>query len=246
MINNKTISLVIPAKNEEKNIKQTIASAPSCIDEFIVVDNGSTDNTAKAAQEAGAVVISEPRKMNGVGYGYAHITGLAAAKGDFVFAADADDTYPLYEIENIVTFMEEASTDFVSCSRLPLENKEAISRTRRLGIHVLNIEVMLLYQTPIRDILSGMWGVRKSVIPLLDLRMGDWNLSPEIKISALVDNNVQFAEYPIDHFAREHEPSKQQIFKTGFGHLFYILKRRFTQDFNLGFAIRPILRPAFS
>ncbi len=246
MINNKSISLVIPAKNEEKNIKQTIKSAPSYIDEIIVVDNGSTDKTAQVAEKAGAVVISEPRKMNGVGYGYAHITGLSKAKGDFVFAADADDTYPLYQIKEIVHFMEKSDTDFVSCSRLPLKNKEAISRIRRLGIYVLNIEVMLLYQTPIRDILSGMWGVRKSVIPLLDLRMGDWNLSPEIKISALVSNNIQFAEYPIDHFVREHEPSKQQIFKTGFGHLFYILKRRFTQDLKLAFSVRPILRPALS
>jgi len=94
MINKKKISLIIPCKNEAKIIASTIKNVPKYIDEVVVVDNGSTDTTAKVARDAGARVIKEPKKMNGIGYGYAHITGIKNATGDYIFGMDGDDTYP--------------------------------------------------------------------------------------------------------------------------------------------------------
>jgi glycosyltransferase involved in cell wall biosynthesis len=234
MIRDKKISLIIPCKNEEKIIYRTVKAVPEYVDEIIVVDNGSTDNTVQEAKRAGARVLLEGRKLNGIGYGFAHITGLKHATGDYVFAMDGDDTYPSIQIKEIVEKMEKDGLDFVSCSRLPLINPKAISKTRRLGIYILNIETFILYGKYLNDILTGMWGVRRTAIPLLELRMGDWNLSPEIKISALFNKDINFAEYHINHFEREKEPSKQSIWKTGFNHMFYILKRRFTQDSKLG------------
>jgi glycosyltransferase involved in cell wall biosynthesis len=237
MLRNKKISLIIPCKNEEKIIYRTVKAVPEYVDEILVVDNGSTDNTVEEAKRAGARVIKEGRKLNGIGYGFAHITGLKHATGDYIFAMDGDDTYPSYQIADIVEKMEKDGLDFVSCNRLPLKNPEAISGTRKLGIYILNLEVAILYGKRVRDILTGMWGLRREAIPHLDLRMGDWNLSPEIKISAIFSENVRFSEFQIDHFAREKEPSKQAIWKTGFNHLFYIMKRRFTQDSKLGSAL---------
>ncbi|HCQ01078.1 MAG TPA: glycosyl transferase family 2, partial [Candidatus Latescibacteria bacterium] len=65
MYKNKTISLVIPCLNEEKGIHQVLSRIPPCIDTTIVVDNGSTDQTAAIASSLGAQVISETKK----GYG---------------------------------------------------------------------------------------------------------------------------------------------------------------------------------
>ena len=56
------ISVIIPAYNEEKSIGKVIAEIPSVVDEIIVVNNHSTDNTAKVAQAAGARVLFEERK----------------------------------------------------------------------------------------------------------------------------------------------------------------------------------------
>jgi glycosyltransferase involved in cell wall biosynthesis len=234
MYRNKTISLIIPCKNEEKILPDTIKNVPSYVDEIIVVDNGSTDNSALVAKEAGAIVVKEPRKLNGIGYGYAHIKGIEVSTGDYIFAMDADDTYPSYQIKEVVDYMEKNKFDVASCNRLPLKNSEAISKTRRLGIYALNIEVALLYGYPIKDTLTGMWGIKRSALPKLNLRMGDWNLSPEIKIAAITNKSIAFSEYHIDHFSREKEPSKQQIWKTGMNHALYILKRRFTEDSKLG------------
>lgn len=234
MISNKRISLIIPCKNEEKIIKNTIKNVPAYVDEIIVVDNGSTDNSAQVAKDAGAKVVVENRKLNGIGYGYAHISGIEASTGDYIFAMDADDTYPSYAIKDVIKYMETSALDVVSCNRLPLKNPKAISRTRRLGIKILNWEIFFLYGYPIKDTLTGMWGIKREALPKLNLRMGDWNLSPEIKVSAITNKRVNFAEFHIDHFEREKEPSKQQIWKTGFNHFSYILKRRFTEDSVLG------------
>ncbi len=230
MIKTKKISVVIPCKNEEKIIYSVVKSMPKYIDEVIVVNNGSTDNTAKEAERAGARVLTENRKLNGIGYGFAHLTGIKHATGDYIVALDGDNTYPADEIENIINKMLFEKLDFVSCNRLPLKNPKAISKTRRLGIYILNIETMFLYGRYINDILTGMWVMKKSAAKKLNLKMGDWNLSPEIKISAIVNPKIKFSEYHIDHFVREKEPSKQAIWNTGFNHLMYILKRRFTQD----------------
>jgi glycosyltransferase involved in cell wall biosynthesis len=76
MVKTYRTAVVIPAHNEESSIAKVIAAIPQAqVSEVIVVDNGSGDRTAQVAEEAGATVVSEPRK----GYGYACITGIARA-----------------------------------------------------------------------------------------------------------------------------------------------------------------------
>jgi len=240
VVNGKKITVVIPCRNEEKIIAQTIKNVPDYVDEIIVVDNGSTDNTVAAAKAAGARVLTDKRTQNGIGYGYAIMKGLYYSTGDIIFTMDGDDTYPSYQIRGIVDYMDFNNLDFVTCCRIPLKHTKAISRIRRFGIHVLNFEVFLLYGVSLRDILTGMWVMRREIVPMLDLRMGDWNLSPEVKISAFTNPKIKFDEYHIDHFERGQEPSKQSIWRTGMSHLLYILKRRFTQDIN--YRVRSDLR----
>ena len=69
---NKTIKVIIPAYNEENAIVKVIQDIPSIVDEIIVVDNNSSDQTAKNAREAGAKVLTELKR----GYGYACLKGM--------------------------------------------------------------------------------------------------------------------------------------------------------------------------
>ena len=68
----KTVRVIIPAYNEAKSIAKVIKDLPTFVDEIIVVNNNSTDATAKIAQEAGATVLSEPKP----GYGNACLKGI--------------------------------------------------------------------------------------------------------------------------------------------------------------------------
>src|SRR5262245_20962609 len=78
MYREKRISLVMPCLNEEQGLPQVARDLPAIVDQVIVVDNNSTDNTAAVARSFGWTVVPETRR----GYGRAYKTGLAAATGD--------------------------------------------------------------------------------------------------------------------------------------------------------------------
>jgi glycosyltransferase involved in cell wall biosynthesis len=83
------VSIVIPAYNEEAIIGQTVARIHSLYPDFetIIVDDGSTDNTALKAREAGAKVFQHPYN---IGNGAAVKTGIRKASGDLVVLMDGD------------------------------------------------------------------------------------------------------------------------------------------------------------
>jgi glycosyltransferase involved in cell wall biosynthesis len=228
MLHDKKISLIIPCRNEEAALHSMLQKIPSYIDEVIVIDNNSSDNTAVVAKQNGVRVVHEARQVDGVGYGFAHQTGMQYTDGDYVVAMDGDDTYPLETIKDLILYMEESQSDFVSCARLPLSNLQAISPIRLLGIRILNLEISLLYGYPIKDVLTGMWAMKKSCKEKLTVQNGGWNFSPEIKLAAIMHPEVHFSEYHIQHAHRLNGVSKLSIWKTGFDHLFYILTERFT------------------
>lgn len=73
MSKNIIIDVLIPAYNEEGSVGKVVKDIPSVVRNVVVVNNNSTDNTAKVAQEAGAIVLDEPQ----MGYGKACLTGMA-------------------------------------------------------------------------------------------------------------------------------------------------------------------------
>lgn len=229
MIRGQTVTLVIPCKNEAEAIVGLLRQVPRAVDEVIVVDNNSSDQTRRVARRLGARVVTELRHDHGIGYGYAHQRGLELATGQIVVTMDGDNTYPVQAIKPAVQYLLSQGLDMVSCNRFPLKNQQAISKVRQLGVWVLNTQVRLLYGYPMQDILSGMWVLNRTAIKTLKLESGGWNLSPEIKLQALANPQLQFGEYHIDHTYRQGE-SKQRIWLTGFDHLFYILGRRLTKD----------------
>ena len=222
MYRNNTISVCLPCRNEGEHLARVLRTIPSIVDEIIVVTNASTDNSAEVARKMGATVYEDNRTIGGIGYGFAHMTGIMAARGDIIVGLDADGTYPIEELSNVLDYILERKLDFISCSRLELSK---IPSKLRIGVRLLNLEVRLLYGRVLADTLSGMWVFRREARASLALDQGDWNLSPQIKLEALLQPQVSFAEYPVvqkDRFGKTH----QHYFRTGFSHAYWIFKNR--------------------
>lgn len=105
MHRNFKISVVMPAYNEEKSIFQAVRAFFSIpeVDEVIVVDNNSEDETKNLAMQAGAHVITEPKQ----GYGHASKTALMSATGDIVFIVEPDGTFRPRDIYKFLPYADE-------------------------------------------------------------------------------------------------------------------------------------------
>lgn len=221
-----SVTLCLPCRNEGAHLRLVLERVPDLIDEVIVISNRSTDDTVEVAKSAGARAIVDDRAVRGIGYGYAHLSGLDNASGDLVVAADGDATYPIERAGSVLDFLLDRQLDVVSCARYPVQADTSIPWRLRLGVQLLNAEVRLLYGARVNDILSGMWVLRASAIEPLALSMGDWNLSPQIKLNAIRHPDLRFAEFPISQFQREGQ-SHQRHFSTGLSHLWWIGLNRF-------------------
>jgi glycosyltransferase involved in cell wall biosynthesis len=211
-----------------------IKSIPEEIAEIIIVDNGSSDNTFETAKkialtEKRVVAVQDNRTKNGIGYGFAHMTGIVTASSEFIAGADADGTYPVELLPKIAEMMDKNNLDFVSCNRYPIKDGTEIPLKLRVGVGLLNLEIGILYGLKIQDTLSGMWIFRRNIMDELKLTEGDWNLSPQIKLNAARNPKIRFTEFNISQNKRMGE-TKQNYFKTGFGHAIWILKNRFNNE----------------
>lgn len=111
-----TVSVVIPALNEAESIGRVVASMPwNRIAECIVVDNGSTDDTAAVAAAAGARVVKSPR-----GYGAAMSSGThsALASSTIIVQMDGDGADSIEALPELIGPIERDEADFVIGSRI--------------------------------------------------------------------------------------------------------------------------------
>jgi glycosyltransferase involved in cell wall biosynthesis len=216
------LSVVIPCYNEEDGVQHVIRALPKSVDEIVVVDNNSTDRTAEVAAALGARVVPEKRK----GYGAAYKAGLPAATGDITVTMDGDGSYPAEQIEEVVAYLLDNGLDFVSASRFPLQNPEAMTFTNKVGNTVLTLSMLALFGRRIRDSQSGMWVYRSRVYPLMTLTSDGMPFSEEIKIEAIRNKRIKFGEYHVKYHQRIGEV-KLEKWRDGFRNLFFLVKKRF-------------------
>jgi hypothetical protein len=202
----------------------TIRRAAPDTHEIIVVDGGSKDGTAELARDAGAKVIVEPRR----GYGLAYRQGFQAASGEVIATADADGTYPVEMIPHVVEFLVHKDLNFVNCSRFPLADAKAMHGLNKLGNIGLSLAASALYLHSFRDICSGMWVFKRSLLDKLDLHSDGWSFSNEFKLESYFCEPDKFAEFMIPYRERVGPTHNVTIWKTGVQVLGFMVNERIT------------------
>lgn len=223
MYKNQKISVVIPCYNEEAGIVSTLKSIPSWVDEVLVIDNNSYDQTAPLARKLGAKVIHESKQ----GYGSAIQKGLKIAKGDIIITSDADGTYPLKNIKQMIDHLLRNNLDFVAGNRFPLKNKNAMPFPNKMGNFILTLAMNLLTLKFIKDSQTGMWVFRRSILKKMCLESHSMSLSEEIKMEALCNPNIKYSEYHIHYFDRVGN-SKLRRLRDGIPNFLFLYKKRFS------------------
>ena len=225
---NKTVSIIIPALNEEDTIAKVIDEIPKkdlqkvgYRVEIIVIDNNSTDGTAETAKEKGVKVIAEPVK----GKGRAIRTAFKSVSGDFIFMLDADYTYPATYIPRMLEVLQEGH-DVVIGSRLKGQiGKGAMSKTHLMGNRLLVFIANILYGTRISDLCTGYWGLTRRVIDNMGLDAKGFELEAAM-FAEITKKGYSIAEVPI-FYRRRATPSKLSSLKDGFKIVWTLLKKRF-------------------
>jgi len=195
---------------------------PAFVDEVVVVDNDSTDRTADVAQQYGARVIHEKVR----GYGRAYKTGLLEAKGEIIVTLDGDHSYPVDGISYLIEVLLRSEVRFLSASRFPLKNRQAMSPKHRLGNKLLSMAMSLLYLRWVRDSQSGMWVFERECLEEMNLCSDGMAFSEEIKIEAIRKSSIGFKEIYIDFSSRMGEV-KLQPWRDGLRNVTFLVRKRF-------------------
>ncbi|MBL7253961.1 glycosyltransferase family 2 protein [Paractinoplanes lichenicola] len=146
------VSIIIPALNEALNLPHVMAALPQ-VDEVILVDGGSTDDTVDVARRLmpGVRIVQQNRR----GKGNALACGFAAATGDIIVMIDADGSTDPKEIPSFIAALR-AGADFAKGSRFSGSGGSAdITRLRRLGNLGLSLMVNILFRTRYSDLCYG-------------------------------------------------------------------------------------------
>ena len=218
------VTLVIPCLNEERGIRLVLGRVPPLVDETVVVDNGSTDGTARVARELGATVVEEPRR----GYGRALKSGFDRVETGIIVTLDGDGTYPCECIGPMVDALLDGPYDFLSGRRFTVTHELSLSKLQRYcGNLTLTAVFGLLFGRCLRDSQSGMWAFHRRALEGMRLGSDGMAFSEEIKIEAFSRDGLRAGEYPIpySHSARRGR-SKLRLWRDGLGNLSYLFRKK--------------------
>ncbi len=208
----RTVTVVVPAMNEERNIAWVLERIPSYVDEVIVVDGHSRDATVAVARRTLPDVRIVPQR--GCGKGAAMRTGFEDATSDYVVVLDADGSMDPGEIDYYVTALDQGY-DLVKGSReLPGSGSLDITRVRRWGNGVLVGTVNLIWGSEFTDLCYGYLGFRRDRLDDLALTGRGFEIETEIAVNA-ISAGLRIAEVPTVELLRQHGTSNLNAWRDG-------------------------------
>lgn len=219
-----SVSVVIPTLNEAQNLPFVLHRIPRWVNEVILVDGHSTDNTVQVATR----LLPDVRIIcqEGCCKGAALRQGFAAATGDIIVMLDADGSTDPAEMGMFVRLLRNGA-DFVKGSRFLQGSGTAdISTLRRWGNKALTILTRWLFGCAFSDLCYGYMAFWKSVLPILDLDADGFEIETQLSVRAL-RARLKVMEVHSYEAKRLHGDSHPRTFPDGWRVLSTILKERF-------------------
>lgn len=248
-----TVSVVIAARNEARNLTHLFARLPADIHEVIVVDGQSVDGTVDVARRLRSDVRIIAQTRNGKGDALA--SGYAAATGDVVATLDADGSADPAAIPRLVDALRQPG-DFAKGTRFAADGAD-VAVLRRIGNRLLGGVANRLYGTRYSDLCCGFNVFWRRHVPGLDL---DATMSSSAACRGLRGDGVEIGtlinlraakaglaviEVPIDERARSGRTSNLSLLRDGIRVLRTIVAERGHRPSPAAAAgTRPATRPA--
>ncbi|MEM3399921.1 MAG: glycosyltransferase family 2 protein [Candidatus Micrarchaeia archaeon] len=202
----KKIAVVIPAFNEENTIASVISQVPRSIQgitsvEVIVIDDGSTDSTAKKAKDAGADIIVTHKKRKGLAASFSDgIEKALDEDSDIIVNIDADAQYDPSEIPKLIQPIISGEADVV----LGVRSGEGITHmplSKKIGNKIATAVISLLCQHRIRDAQTGFRAFSKEAATMLNI-LSDFTYTHEMLI-ILIKKKMKILELDINFKPRQ-------------------------------------------
>lgn len=209
--NNQTVAVIIPAFNEAKCIALVVTellalidpcSGKRLVDDLIVCNNGSTDETERLAREAGALVFNEFRQ----GYGFAclramqKLTRADTKTPDVVVFVDGDHSVSASELPLLLDAIQSGS-DLVVGSRVShLQESLSMSPHQQLGNYLASKLIRLLWKTPITD-LGPFRAIRYRSLKQLNMQDQRFGWTVEMQVKA-IQAKMKYSEVPVSSLRR--------------------------------------------
>jgi len=196
---NKLIKVIIPAHNEAQSIDKVIMDIPNFIDEVIVADNNSTDQTAKVAKNAGASVCFEAQK----GYGYACLKAMnyvqnQATKPDIIVFLDGDySDYPEQIFELIKPIVNDGYDFIVGARDKKLREDGAMTFPQRFGNVLATTLMHLMYGAKFTD-LGPFRAIKYKQLLALNMQDKTYGWTIEMQLKAL-KYKLKYKEVPVKY-----------------------------------------------
>jgi glycosyltransferase involved in cell wall biosynthesis len=194
------ITVVIPCHDEEATIGRVVGRFREVLPgaEILVVDNASTDGTARVASEAGARVVGESR----VGKGFALLTGFDAAReADYYVMVDGDDTYPAQDVAKLLDAARESGADMVVGTRLATGDATAFPPGHTFGNRFFIWVVRVLFGIRTEDLFSGYRVLTRRYVRNSPLVAEGFEVEAELSVQAYAQG-FRVVEVPVEYRAR--------------------------------------------
>jgi len=186
------IAVLIPCLNEELTIGKVVRDFREQLPdaEVHVFDNASTDGTAAAALEAGAIVHPEPRR----GKGHVVRSMFQKVDADFYVMVDGDDTYPADAVHDLLAEVQDGTADMVVGSRF-LARGSSFRTLNRLGNQLFLKAINFIFGTRLTDVLSGYRAMSRRFVKGLPLFVTGFEVEVEMTIKTL-ERGFRLTEVP--------------------------------------------------